>query len=147
MPGFAKDCRSTIIPALRYRNAPAAIEWLCKALGFEKQVVFPNADGTIGHSQLTFGNGMILVSSVIEGSPFNKLLRQPEDVGDVETQVSCLIVSDCDTVYKTAKAAGAEMVLDITDMDYGGRSFTCRDPEGHIWNVGSYDPWAPSPSA
>jgi uncharacterized glyoxalase superfamily protein PhnB len=34
------------------------------------------------------------------------------------------------------------MVLDIRDMDYGGRAFTCRDLEGHLWSIGTYDPWA-----
>jgi uncharacterized glyoxalase superfamily protein PhnB len=55
MAQFAKDCRSTIIPGLRYRNCPAAIEWLCTAFGFEKNAVYPNPDGTIAHAQLTFG--------------------------------------------------------------------------------------------
>ena len=41
-----------------------------------------------------------------------------------------------------AQAAGAEIVIDIKDEDYGGRGFTCRDPEGHVWSFGSYDPWA-----
>jgi uncharacterized glyoxalase superfamily protein PhnB len=69
-------------------------------------------------------------------------MRQPDEVGGVETQAPCLIVSDCDAVYATAKAAGAAIVMEIADMDYGGRAFSCRDPEGHLWNVGSYDPWA-----
>ena len=119
-----------MIPGLRYRDAPAAIEWLCRAFGFEKQAVYPNPDGTIAHAQLTFGNGMVMLGSATNGTPHS------------ETQSSCLIVSDCDAVYATAKAAGAQMVRDIADMDYGGRAFTCRDPEGHLWSVGSYDPWA-----
>ena len=142
MSSIAKNCRSAVIPALRYQDAPAAIDWLCKALGFEKHVVYPNPDGTIGHAQLTFGNGMVMLGSVTQGTPFSDLLRQPRDIGNAETQTPCLIVSDCDAVYATAKAAGAEMVIDIADMPYGGRASTCRDPEGHIWNVGSFDPWA-----
>jgi uncharacterized glyoxalase superfamily protein PhnB len=142
MTSVAKNCRSTVIPALRYRNAPAAIEWLCKAFGFEKQAVYPNADGTIAHAQLTFGNGMVMVSTAVNGTPYSKFLRQPDEIGTVETQAPCLIVSDCDAVYKRAKAAGAEIVMNIADMDYGGRAFACRDLEGHLWNVGSYDPWA-----
>ena len=46
-----------------------------------------------------------------------------------------------DAIYATAKAAGATMLLDIKDMDYGGRAFTCSDLEGHIWSIGTYDPW------
>lgn len=142
MSNYAKNCKSTIIPAMRYRDAPAAIEWLCKAFGFEKQAVYPNADGTIGHAQLTFGNGMVMLGSASKGTPHSEWVRQPEEVGGIETQSPCLIVSDCDSVYTTAKAAGATMVMDIADMPYGGRAFTCRDPEGHLWSVGSYDPWA-----
>jgi uncharacterized glyoxalase superfamily protein PhnB len=52
-----------------------------------------------------------------------------------------LIASDADAIYARAKAAGAEILLDIKDEDYGGRGFTCRDREGHIWNFGTYDPW------
>jgi len=142
MSKFAKNCTSTVIPALRYRNAAAAIEWLCKAFGFEKKAEYSNPDGTIGHAELTFGNGMVMLSSVVNNTPYSKLLRRPDEIGRAETQSPCLIVSDCDAVYKTAKAAGAEMVIDIADMSYGGRAFTCRDFEGHLWNIGSYDPWA-----
>jgi uncharacterized glyoxalase superfamily protein PhnB len=141
MAHYAKECRSTVIPALRYRDAPAAIEWLCRAFGFEKNAVYPNPDGTIAHAQLSFGNGMVMLGSVRNGTPYSELIRQPEEVG-AETQAPCLIVSDCDAVYATAKAAGARIVMDIADMPYGGRAFTCRDPEGHMWSVGSYDPWA-----
>ncbi|HLJ88386.1 MAG TPA: VOC family protein [Candidatus Angelobacter sp.] len=144
MSSIATDCRSTVIPCLRYRNAPEAIEWLCQAFGFVKHAVYPNADGTIGHAELTLGNGgMVMVSSVIPGTPYAKLLRQPADIEGMETQAPCLIVADCDAVYKTAKAANAKMIIDIADMSYGGRSFTCRDLEGHIWSIGSYNPWAP----
>jgi len=142
MSGSAKNRKSTVIPALRYRNAPAAIDWLCKAFGFEKKAVYANSDGTIGHAELTFGSGMVMLSSVVNGTPYSKLLKQPEEIGKAETQAPCLIVTDCDAVYKTAQAAGAEIVIDIADMSYGGRAFTCRDPEGHLWNIGSFDPWA-----
>src|SRR5215470_14394398 len=91
----AKNCKSTVIPALRYRNAPAAIDWLCRAFGFEKQRVYPNSNGTIAHAQLTFGNGMVMLSSVSEGTPYSTLLQQPEDIEKKETQAPCLIVSDC----------------------------------------------------
>jgi uncharacterized glyoxalase superfamily protein PhnB len=131
----------TVIPALRYRNAPAAIDWLCRAFGFEKHAVYANPDGTIAHAELTFGTGMIMLGSVNPGAPHSELIRQPDEIGGAETQSPCLIVSDCDAVYRTAKDAGARMVMDIADMEYGGRAFTCRDPEGHLWNVGSYDPW------
>jgi uncharacterized glyoxalase superfamily protein PhnB len=138
----ARNTRATVIPCLRYRDAPAAIDWLCAAFGFEKQAVYPNPDGTVAHAQLTYGNGMIMLGSVsAKDSEWGRLIKQPDEIGGAETQSAYLIVSDADAVYARAKAAGAEIVLDIKDEDYGGRGFTCRDPEGHIWNFGTYDPW------
>ena len=60
MSPLAKSTKATVIPCLRYRDAPAAIEWLCRAFGFEKQLVVPNKDGMAAHAQLSFGNGMIM---------------------------------------------------------------------------------------
>ena len=141
MASHAKQTNSTVIPCLRYRDAAAAIEWLCRAFGFEKQMVVPGEKGTIAHAQLSFGNGMIMLGSIGE-SPFNRLMAQPDEVGGRQTQCPYLVVADADAVYRQAKAAGAEIVLDIKDEDYGGRGFTCRDIEGHVWNFGTYDPWA-----
>lgn len=142
MSNLAKDTRTTIIPCLRYRDAPKAIEWLCRTFGFEKQLVVPNADGTIAHAQLSFGNGMIMLGSVLEvETEFGRLIKQPDEIGGFETQSAYVVVSDADEIYARAKAAGAEIVIEIKDEDYGGRDFTCRDLEGHLWNIGTYDPW------
>ena len=64
-------------------------------------------------------------------------------MGGVETQSPYLVVNDADAVYERAKAAGAQIIIEIKNEDYGGRGFTCRDLEGRLWNVGTYDPWAP----
>jgi uncharacterized glyoxalase superfamily protein PhnB len=143
MSSFAKNCKATVIPCLRYRNAPAAIEWLCRAFGFEKQTVYPNADGTIAHAQLTFGNGMIMLGSVMD-TEYGRMTKQPDEIGGAETQSPYVIVSDADVIYASAKAAGAQMVIDIRDESYGGRGFSCRDLEGRLWSFGTYDPWAPA---
>lgn len=136
------NTRSTVIPCLRYRDAPAAIQWLCEAFGFERHAVHTNPDGSIAHAQLTFGNGMVMLGSVLaEETPWGRLIRQPDGLSGAETQSPYVIVADADRVYERAKAAGAEIVIDIKDEDYGGRGFSCRDPEGHLWNFGSYDPW------
>ncbi|HYC23570.1 MAG TPA: VOC family protein [Candidatus Bathyarchaeia archaeon] len=140
MSTLAKETRATVIPCLRYRDAPKAIEWLCRTFGFEKQLVVPNPDGTIAHAQLRFGNGMIMLGSVID-SEFGRLIKQPDQIGGSETQTPYVVVSDTDAVYARAKQAGAEIVMDIRDEDYGGRGFSCRDLEGRLWNFGSYDPW------
>lgn len=129
-----------MISGMRYRDAPKAIEWLCDVFGFEKHLVVPNDDGTIAHAQLTFGNGMIMLGSVSDNE-FGKNIKQPDEIGGAETQTVYVIVNDADAIYKRAKEAGAEIVMDIKDENYGGRGFSCKDPDGHLWNFGTYDPW------
>jgi len=129
-----------IIPTLRYQDAPAAIEWLCRALGFERHFVVPGENGTIAHAQLTFGNGMIMVSSARDDE-FGRLQKIPAQVGGIGTQSPYVIVPDVDAHHARAVAAGATVTMAPRDEDYGGRFYSCRDPEGHLWNFGSYDPW------
>jgi uncharacterized glyoxalase superfamily protein PhnB len=143
----AKSCPSTVIPGMRYRNALSAIEWLVRAFGFERQAVYLGSDNTtVMHAQLTFGNGMIMIGSVPKdvdkSNPYSGLMIQPDEAGGRETKSISLIVDDADAVCDRAKAAGATIVFDIEDKPYGGRAFTCRDPEGHLWNIGTYNPWA-----
>ena len=140
MSSLSKNTRATVIPCLRYRDAQAAIEWLCRAFGFEKHLVVPGEGGTIAHAELSFGNGMIMLGSVKE-SEFDRLMKQPDEIAGAETQTPYVIVSDADALYARAKAAGAKIVVEIKDEDYGGRGFSCRDLEGRVWNFGTYDPW------
>jgi uncharacterized glyoxalase superfamily protein PhnB len=124
-----------------YRDAPAAIRWLCDTLGFEQQMVVPNPDGTIAHAQLRLGGGMIMLGSV-KPTEFGRLIKQPDEIGGYETQTVYLVVKDIDALYERVKKAGGQIVLEIKDQDYGSRDFTCRDLEGHVWSLGTYDPWA-----
>jgi uncharacterized glyoxalase superfamily protein PhnB len=140
MSNLAKKTTANLISGMRYRDASKAIEWLCDVFGFEKHLVVPNDDGTIAHAQLTFGNGMIMLGSVSDNE-FGKNIKQPDEIGGAETQTVYVIVNDADVIYERAKEAGAEIVMDIKDEDYGGRGFSCKDPEGHLWNFGTYDPW------
>lgn len=133
---------STIIPCLRYRDAHAAIDWLCQAFGFTRHAVYENEQGAVEHAQLTFGSGMVMLGSVRDNA-FGQHIVQPDDIGGRETQCATVIVNDCKAHYDIAKAAGAIIVDDYTEMDYGGAGYSCRDPEGHLWFFGSYDPWQP----
>ncbi|MCE9657680.1 MAG: VOC family protein [Burkholderiales bacterium] len=142
MPSLAKNTKATIIPVLRYRDAPAAIEWLCKVFGFEKHLVVPHQDGSVAHAQLSFGNGMIMLASVPKTeTEFGRLMKQPDEVGGAQTQTSYLVVTNVDALYANAKAGGARIATEIKDEGYGGRDFSCYDLEGHLWSFGSYDPW------
>lgn len=133
--------RTPVIPCMRYRDAPAAIDWLCRVFGFERHLVVPNEDGTIAHAQLALGNGMVMLGSVLD-TDFGKLMTQPDAIGGAETQASYLIVADADAVHARALEAGARIVMPLVDQDYGGRGFSCTDLEGRLWSVGTYDPWA-----
>lgn len=140
-----KATRSTIVPCLRYRDAAAAIEWLCQCFGFEKQLVVPGPEGAIVHAQLVLGgSGMIMLGSIDDSSEFGKNMRQPDEIGGYETQSCYLVVTDADAVHDRVKAAGGEIVIAIKNEDYGGRGFTCKDLEGRLWSVGTYDPWQES---
>ena len=140
MSGNAKIATSTVIPAMRYRDAAAAIEWLCNAFGFQNHLVVPGDNGGIAHAQLSFGNGMIMLGSARDDE-FGQWVKPPREIGGVGTQSAYVIVDDADAHYARAKAAGAEIVTEVEDQDYGGRLYSCRDPEGHLWSFGTYDPW------
>lgn len=139
---LAANTTTTIVPTLRYRNALIMIDWLCTAFGFTRHAVYADGD-CVHHAQLTFGNGMVMVGSAGRGGAWDSLSAQPDEIGMRETQACCVIVSDADIHYRQAKAAGATIVIDIANQDYGGRGYACRDPEGHLWWFGSYDPWRP----
>src|SRR5690606_10274091 len=124
----------------RYKNAPAAIDWLCKAFGFEKQAVFEDDNGGIAHAQLVFGNGMIMLGSARDDE-FGKLQQPPASINAPVSQSPYVIVQDVDAHHDRAVEAGATVVTPLQSPVYGGRMYSCRDPEGNLWTFGSYDPW------
>ena len=104
---------------------PYGIDFLVNALGFEKQAVYEGPDGLVMHAQLTFGGGMLMLGSADNGGEASKHMVLPSEI-----------------VYEQAKAAGAVIVQELVEMEYGGKAFACVDPEGYRWSVGEYDPWA-----
>jgi uncharacterized glyoxalase superfamily protein PhnB len=135
-----KTSPSTIMPALRYRNAPAAIDWLCQVFGFARHAVYANPDGTIGHAELTLGGGMIMLGSY-KDDEYARRFKSPEELGDVETRGAYIVVTDADAVFARAQGANATVVRPLQNTNYGSREFSVKDPEGHTWSVGTYDPW------
>lgn len=147
MSQTADATKATVIPCLRYRDTPAAIEWLCRTFGFAKHLVVPNTDGSIAHAQLGFGNGMVMLGSVQKvDTEFGRLMKEPDELGGACTQSIYVVVKVADLVHAQAKLAGARIAMEIRSEDYGGCGFSCYDLEGHLWSFGSYDPWA-TPSA
>ncbi|MBC7454150.1 MAG: VOC family protein [Massilia sp.] len=143
MSATPANTRVNIISCLRYRDAPAAIDWLGRAFGFEKQAVYPDDNNGIAHAQLTFGNGMIMLASAdSKDTEYSRLMKLPDDIGGAQTQTLYMVVADADAAYAMAREAGAKIIIDIKDEDYGGRGFTCRDLENYVWSFGTYDPYA-----
>lgn len=133
--------QATVISCLRYRNAVKAVDWLCEAFGFERHLVVPGENDTIAHAQLTFGNGMIMLGSARDDD-FGQMLRPMESPDSPSTQTCYVVVPDVDGHCEHARAAGAHIMSEPQDQDYGGRLYSCRDLEGHVWSFGSYDPWS-----
>ena len=142
MKELPKNTRATVIPCVTYDDAPAAIEWLCDHFGFTTHSVYEDNEGRVMHAELSFGNGMLMLGSSDKKSDYGKVMALPNEIGGRQTQTICVITNDPDEIYRRAKAGGAEIFLDIEDKPYGGRGFSCRDLEGHIWSFGDYDPWA-----
>jgi uncharacterized glyoxalase superfamily protein PhnB len=136
--------RPTITPALRYADAPLAIEFLRAAFGFESHLVFadPQDPRIIRHAQLTLGNGMVMLSSALPGPAATRYRwKTPVEAGGV-TVCICVVIDDVDAHHARAAAAGAEIVTDPHDNPgYPGRSYNARDLEGNNWDFGTYDPW------
>lgn len=128
--------KPNIFPFLVYKDAPAAIEWLAKAFGFEKQLVVPGPSETVAHAQMSFGAGVIMLGSAKD----NGLgVKSPLDLTGVNQGVY-VYVTDLDAHYARAKAAGAKIVRDMAATDYGSREYSARDVEGHLWSFGTYYP-------
>lgn len=128
--------KPNIFPFLRYQDAPAAIEWLATAFGFERHAVYPGNDGTIAHAQLRLGAGIVML-----GSARDDVLgmKSPRDLGAVNQGIY-VALDDIDAHYARARAAGAEILRPLADTDYGAREYTARDLEGHLWSFGTYWP-------
>lgn len=131
---------STVVPCLRYRDAPAVIDWLCSNLDFEKRLIVPGKNGGVSHAELTLGDGMVMIGSQADHE-YGQLLTTPDKTGGLQTQTIWIRVQDADELYARVVDSGADILKAIDDAPYGGREFACRDPEGHVWNVGTYDPW------
>jgi uncharacterized glyoxalase superfamily protein PhnB len=122
-----------IYPVLRYRDARAAIDFLCEAFGFVRHAVYESSDGTVEHAQLAHGGGMVMLSTETDDDPRG----WGSHAGNGWNYV---VVPDPDAHYGRAKAAGATIIRELEDQEYGSRDYSARDPEGNIWSFGSYDP-------
>lgn len=128
---------STVMPCLKFRDAPAALQWLERAFGFENHLTVPGENDTIAHAEMTFADrgdqGMMMLGSA----------RKPDRADPWSTAPFGIyvVVENIDAHYARAKAAGAEIVVELHDTAYGSRDYSARDPEGHLWSFGTYQPF------
>jgi uncharacterized glyoxalase superfamily protein PhnB len=122
----------TVFPTLSYDDAQAAIDFLVDAFGAERHAVYGGDDGIIHHAELRFGNGIVMLGSAKGEAPATRGRG-----GGIY-----IAVTDPDAHCAQARAAGAEIVRDLFDTEYGSREYTARDPEGNSWYFGTYQPFA-----
>jgi uncharacterized glyoxalase superfamily protein PhnB len=119
-----------IYPVLKYDDAHAAMDFLERAFGFERLAVHEDDSGKVVHAELRFGDDIVGLSSTGAGNPVF-------DQGAHSTIVY-VAVDEVDSLHERAKGAGADIVMEPEDQDYGSRDFAARDPEGNIWSFGTY---------
>jgi uncharacterized glyoxalase superfamily protein PhnB len=125
-----------ISSALYYEDSKAAIDWLCRAFGFRVRLVVEGEDGRVEHSELMYGEGLIMVGHPKpEKFPY---MKTPKMVGGANTQNMMVYVDDVEAHYARAKAAGAVIERELETVDYGeeywsDRGYGCRDIGGHHW--------------
>jgi uncharacterized glyoxalase superfamily protein PhnB len=127
------DKRPSVYPTLRYTDADAAITFLTDAFGLALGEVSRGSDGRVQHAELGWGNGVIMLGT--RSDP-----PGPFDGGPVTLY---LAVEDPDAHHDRAVAAGAEILMPLTDQPYGSREYAATDPEGNRWSFGTYQPEVP----
>ncbi len=134
---MTEELRPTIFPALRYRDAQAALDWLRQAFDFQEQSVHRDDDDVIRHAELRLGDGLIMLGQYDDGAWMGG-----ETPNALTSTVSIyVVVADPDAHHDRAKAAGAQIVRQLADQPYGSREYSARDPEGNLWSFGTYDPY------
>jgi PhnB protein len=115
-----------IAPYLLYEDGAAAIDFLTKAFGFE-EVMRMDEGGVINHAELRLGEDSIMLGD--PGEDYQSPAR-----ADHRTSLVHVYVDDVDAHFERAKAAGAEIVMEPTDQEYGDRRYDAKDPEGQLWS-------------
>ncbi len=132
-----------ICPCLWYQDAPAAIDWLTRAFGFELLFRVPAPDGAeadthVPHAEMRLGDLVVMLGSLRPNDPLGMV--SPAAAGGVTQCIYIGLDSGLDALFARAETAGAETVRALSHTDYGSREFAVRDPEGHLWCFGDYQP-------
>jgi uncharacterized glyoxalase superfamily protein PhnB len=126
----------TIFPILRYKDARAAIQWLCDAFGFTLLFSVPESGGIVRHAQLRLGTNRIMLGSLRDDEPD---FKSPLDVGLI-TQALSVYVADVEAHYERAQSASARVISPPMPTDFGAYEYHVRDLEGHVWTFSTFLP-------
>jgi uncharacterized glyoxalase superfamily protein PhnB len=126
----------TIYPAVRYRDADAALTFLTAAFAAVQREVNRDRHGRIAHAELILGGGIVMLGEYNEDGWLGG--HAPDALGS--TVSLYIAVPDPDAHHAVAVAAGARLVRELQDTPYGSREYSVRDPEGNLWSFGTYDP-------
>lgn len=127
-----------IFATFRYRNAAAMIDWLVDIVGFTIHARYDIDTGGVGHAELALGSSMIMLGDATPDA-YGRMVGGPGEPGGKSLYVA---VDDVDALFARAERAGATILQELTDRDYGSREFICADPEGNVWCFGTYWPKA-----
>src|ERR671935_1750167 len=116
----------TVTPYLLYKDVDKALDFLSRAFGFEEVLRYKGAEGYVNHAEMRIGDGTIYL-----GDPGDQY-RNPKELGQ-ETVGIYVHVDDVDATFELGRSAGAEILEEPVDQQYGDRRFTAVDPEGHHW--------------
>jgi PhnB protein len=120
--------RQIMTPSLAYDDAPAAVEYLCRAFGFSEKFRLDMPDGSVGHAELELAGGVVFVATTWEAGG----MASPQNLSAVHAQVHCE-VPDVNAHHARAAAEGAVIAEGPTDQFHGSRSYRAMDLEGHRW--------------
>jgi uncharacterized glyoxalase superfamily protein PhnB len=128
-----------ISSSVNYDNATQAIDWLCKAFGFEIRLKVEGQNGRIEHAELAYGEGLIMIGDAKrETRPEWTFRKSPRSAGGANTQNMMVYVDDVEAHCQRAREAGAKIASEPKTTDYGeeywtDRGYEAEDPEGHHW--------------
>ncbi len=125
-----------------YRDAAAAIDWLCDAFGFQIRLKVEGENGRIEHCELEYGDGLLMIAQETSdsSSKWRQVFRSPRSLEGANTQSLMFYVDDADAHCAHARNRGARIVEEPATHDYGqdywaDRSYGALDLEGHVWWV------------
>lgn len=132
------ELRPNLFPAVRYRDADAAVSFLQRAFGAEEKEVHRDEDGGIRHAELRIGVGIVMLGQYAEAGWLEGEAPRP-----LASTISIYaVIEDADAHHAQARDAGARIVRELEDTPYGSREYSARDLEGNLWSFGTYDPYA-----